>query len=72
MFTIYIVVNTNIANEPSIVAFLFLLRFSVAVATHISLASHSTCTTKPHSLRDVGPLQAGLTIPRVICECHRS
>ncbi len=66
----YIVINTNIADKHSIVA--FLLRFSVAVATHISLASHSTCMTKPHSLHDVGPSWAGLTIARVIRECHRT
>jgi hypothetical protein len=64
----YIVINTNIAEKHSTLA--FLLRFSVAVATHMSLASHSTCITKPHSLRGVGPLRAGLTIARVICECH--
>jgi hypothetical protein len=63
-----IVFNTNIANRNLIVA--FSLHFSVAIATHISLASHLTCITKPHSLRDDGPLRAGLTIARVICECH--
>ncbi len=66
----YIIINTNIADKHLIVA--FLLCFSVAVATHISLASHSTCITKPHSLRDFGPLQAGLTITRVIHDCHRT
>ncbi len=67
----YIVFNTNIASKHSILA--FLLRFSVAVATHtISLASHSTRMNKPHSHRDVGPSRAGLTIARVIRECHRS
>ena len=66
----YIVFNTNIANKHLII--LFLLRFSVAVATHISLASHLTCIIKPHSHRDVGPSRAGLTIARVIHECHRT
>jgi hypothetical protein len=66
----YIVINTNNADKHSIVA--FLLRFSVAVATHISLESQLTCITKPHSLGDVGPLQAGLTIAGVICECHHT
>ncbi len=66
----YIVFNTNTANKHLIIA--FLLRFSVAVATHISLASHLTCINKPHSHRDVGPLQAGLTIAHVICERHRT
>jgi hypothetical protein len=64
----YIVINTNIADKHSIVA--FLLRFSVAVATHIGLARHSTPITKPHSLCDIGPLRAGLTIARVIHECR--
>ncbi len=64
----YVVIYTNIADKHSIVA--FSLCFSVAVATHISLASHLNCITKPHSLHDVGPLRAGLTIARVICECH--
>jgi hypothetical protein len=66
----YIVNDTNIADKHSIVA--FLLHFLVGVATHISLASHSTCIAKPHSLHDVGPLRAGLTIARVIHECHCS
>ncbi len=66
----YIVIDTNIADKHSIVA--FSLRFAVAVATHISLASHSTRINEPHSLRDVGPLQAGLTIACVIRECHRT
>jgi hypothetical protein len=66
----YMVFNINIAIKHSIVA--FLLRFSVAVATHISLASHLTCITKHHSHHDVGPLRAGLTIASVICECHRT
>ncbi len=65
-----IVIDKNIADKHSIGA--FLLRFSVAVATHISLASHSTCITKPHLLRDVGPSWAGLTFARVIRECHRT
>ncbi len=65
-----IVFNTNIANKHLIIA--FLLRFSVAVATHISLASHSTCINKPHSHRDIGLLWAGLTIACVICECNRA
>ncbi len=64
----YIVFNANIANEHLIVA--FLLCFSVALATHISLASHSACITSPHLLRDMGPSRAGLTIARVIHECH--
>ncbi len=54
----YIVLNTIIANKHFIIA--FLLRFSVAVATYISLASHSTCL--PHSHSDVGPSRAGLTL----------
>ncbi len=66
----YIVINTNIADKHLIVA--FLLHFSVAVATHTSLASHLTCITKPNSLRDIGPSRAGLTIKRVIRECHRT
>ena len=61
----YIVFNTIIANKHFIKA--FLLHFSVAVATYISLASHSTLMNKPCSHSDVGPLQAGLTIARVIC-----
>ena len=65
-----IVIDTNIANKHLIVA--FLLRFTVAVATHISLASHLTCITKPRSHRDVGPSRAGLTIARVIRECHHT
>jgi hypothetical protein len=60
----YIVINTNIADRHSIVAFLF--RFSVAVATHISLASQSTRITKPHSFFDIGASRAGLNIARVI------
>jgi hypothetical protein len=48
------------------------LHFSVALATHIGLASHTTCFTEPHSQHDVEPLQAGLTIARVIRECHRT
>jgi hypothetical protein len=69
--SLYVVIYTNIADKHSIVA--FLLCFSVAVvavATHISLASLMTCLTRPHSLRDVGPLRAGSTIARVIRECH--
>ncbi len=66
----YIVIDTNIANKHLIVA--FLLHFSVAVATHIGLTSHSTRITKPRSHRDVGPLRPGLTITRVIRECHRT
>ncbi len=54
----YIVLNTIIVNKHFIIA--FLLRFSVAVTTYISLASHSTCLYKPHSLSDVGPSRAGL------------
>jgi hypothetical protein len=65
-----IVIDTNIADKQSIVA--FLLHFSLALATHISLVSYSTRITKPHSLRDVGPLGAGLNIARVIRECHRT
>jgi hypothetical protein len=49
-----------------------LLHFSVALATHISLASHTTCFTEPHSQRDNGPLQASLIIARVIRECQRT
>ncbi len=64
----YIVIDTNIADKHSIVA--FILRFSVALATHICLASNSTHITRPNSLHDVGPLQAGLTIACVIRECH--
>jgi hypothetical protein len=60
----YVVIKTNIADKHSIVV--FLLRFSVAIATHISLASHSTCITKPHPLRDVGLLLAESNIARVI------
>jgi hypothetical protein len=60
----YIVINTNIADKHSIVV--FLLHFSVAVATHISLANHTTCFTKPQSQRDVGHLQAGSNIALVI------
>ncbi len=56
----YIVLNTIIANKHFIIV--FLLRFSVAVATYISLASHSTCLYKPHSHSDVGPLRAGLIL----------
>ena len=56
----YIVLNTIIANKHFIIA--FLLRFSVAMATYISLASHLTCLYKPHSHSDVGPSQAGLTL----------
>jgi hypothetical protein len=59
---------TNIAAKHSIVA--FLLHFSVAVATHLSLASHTTCFTKPHSQRDVGPSWAGSNIVCVIRECY--
>ncbi len=55
----YIVFNTTIANKHFIIA--FLLRFPVAVATYISLASHSACLYKPHSHSDVGPSRAGLT-----------
>ncbi len=66
----YIVINTNIADKHSFVA--FLLHISVAVATNINLASHSTRINKPHSHCDVGPLQAGSTIARVIRECHRT
>ncbi len=58
--------KTYIAQKHSISA--FLLRFSVAIATHISLASHTTCFTEPHSKHDVGPLQDGLTIAHVIRE----
>jgi hypothetical protein len=58
--------NTNIANKHLILA--FLLHFSVALATYISLASHSTCFAKPHSQCDVWPLRAGSNIVRVICE----
>ncbi len=64
----YIVINTNIANKHSIAA--ILLRFSVALATHISLASHMTCFNEPHSLCDVGPSRAGLIIACVIRECQ--
>ncbi len=60
----YIVLSTIIAIKHFIIA--FLLRFSVAVATYISLASHSTCLFKPHSHSDVGPLQAGLTFLHVL------
>jgi hypothetical protein len=56
----YIVLNTIIANKHFIIA--FSLRFSVAVATYISLASHSTRLYKPHSPSDVGPSRAGLTL----------
>ncbi len=56
----YIVLNTIIANKHFIIA--FLLHFSVAVATYISLASHSTCLYRPHSHSDIGPLRAGLTL----------
>ncbi len=66
----YIVFNTNIANKHLIK--MFLLRFSVAVATHINLASQLTCINEPHSLPDVGPSRAGLTIARAIRECHCS
>ncbi len=58
----------NIANKHLIIA--FLLCFSVAVATHISLASHLTCMNKPHSHHDIGPSWAGLTIAPVIRERH--
>jgi hypothetical protein len=60
--------NTNIANKHFIIV--FLLHFSVAVATYISLASHLACIYKPHSHNDVGPLRAALIIARVIRECH--
>jgi hypothetical protein len=60
----------NIAYKHLIVA--FLLRFSVAVDTHISLASRLTCITKPRSHRDIGPSWAGLTIAHVIRECHHT
>jgi hypothetical protein len=66
----YIVIDTNIAKKHLIVA--FLLRFSVAIATHISLASHLACITKPRSHCDAGPTWAGLTIARVIHECYRA
>ena len=56
----YIVLNTIIANKHFIIA--FLLRFSVAVTTYISLASHSTCLYEPHSHSDFGPSRAGLTL----------
>ncbi len=56
----YIVLNTIIANKHFIIA--FLLCCSVAVATFISLASHSTCLYKPHSHSHVGPSRAGLTL----------
>ncbi len=65
-----IVIDTNIANKHSIVA--LLSHSSVALATHTSLASHLTCITRPHLLRDIGPLRAGLTVARVIRECHRT
>jgi hypothetical protein len=60
----YVVINTNIANKHSIVA--VLLHFSVAVATHISLASHTTRFIKPHIQCEFWPSQAGLNIVRVI------
>ncbi len=66
----YIVFNTIIANKHFIKA--FLLRFSVAGAAYISLASHATCMNQPHLHHDVGPSRAGLTIARVICECQRT
>ena len=56
----YIVLSTIIANKHFIIA--FLLRFSVAVTTYISLASHSTCLYEPHSHSDFGPSRAGLTL----------
>ncbi len=62
----YIVMNTYIAQKHSFLA--FLLRLSVAIAIDISLASHMTCFTEPHSQHGVGPLRAGLTIARVIRE----
>jgi hypothetical protein len=54
----FIVFNTIIANKHFSIA--FLLRFSVAVTTYISLASHSTRLYRPHLHYDVGPLRAGL------------
>jgi hypothetical protein len=63
-------INSNIVKKHLILV--CELCFSVALATHISLASLTTCLTRPHSLRDIGPLWAGLTIIRVIRECHRT
>jgi hypothetical protein len=56
--------NIFIDQKHSILA--FLLRLSVAIATHIDLACHTTHFIKPHSQRDIGPLQAGSNIVRVI------
>ncbi len=60
----YIVMNTNIAYNHSILA--FLLHFSVALATYISLASHAMRLAKLHSQCDIGPLRAGLYLAHVI------
>jgi hypothetical protein len=42
------------------------IALSVALATYISLASHTTPLAKPHSQCDIEPSQAGLYIARVI------
>ncbi len=60
----HIVMNIYIAYKHSTLA--FLLHISIALATHISLASHATRLAKPHSRCDIGPLQAGLYIMRDI------
>ncbi len=56
--------NTNIEAKHTILA--LLLHFSVAMATHISLTSHTTCVTEPPSQCDIGPSRSGLTIAHVI------
>ncbi len=55
--------NTNIPYKNSIL--LFLLHFSVALATYISLASCTTCLAKPHSRCDIELSGAALNIA-----CH--
>jgi hypothetical protein len=57
--------NTYITQKHSVLA--FLLHLSVAIATDISLATHTTCFTEPYSQCDVGPLWAGLTIAYHVC-----